>query len=38
MFINNLDQASKILLIDKPKDWTSFDVVKKIRGLVKKKI
>ncbi|MAQ70354.1 MAG: tRNA pseudouridine(55) synthase TruB [Flavobacteriales bacterium] len=37
MFINNLDQASKILLIDKPKDWTSFDVVKKIRGLVKKK-
>ena len=33
----DLDQISKILLIDKPKAWTSFDVVKKIRGLVKKK-
>jgi len=37
MCTNNLDQISKILLIDKPKDWTSFDVVKKTRGLVKKK-
>ncbi len=26
-----------ILLIDKPLNWTSFDVVKKIRGLIKKK-
>jgi len=25
----------KVLLIDKPIDWTSFDVVKKIRGLCK---
>lgn len=24
-----------ILLIDKPKEWTSFDVVAKIRGLVR---
>jgi len=37
MCTHDLDQISKILLIDKPKDWTSFDVVKKIRGLVKKK-
>ena len=28
---------SKLLLIDKPLGWTSFDVVKKIRGLIKKK-
>ncbi len=26
-----------VILIDKPINWTSFDVVKKIRGLVKKK-
>ena len=26
-----------IILIDKPVNWTSFDVVKKIRGLIKKK-
>ncbi len=25
-----------ILLVDKPKDWTSFDVVAKVRGLVKR--
>ena len=31
------DTPSKILLINKPKNWTSFDVVKKIRGLIKKK-
>jgi tRNA pseudouridine55 synthase len=31
------DTLSKILLINKPKNWTSFDVVKKIRGLIKKK-
>ena len=28
---------SKTLLINKPEKWTSFDVVKKIRGLIKKK-
>lgn len=26
-----------IILIDKPINWTSFDVVKKIRGIIKKK-
>ena len=31
------DKISKILLVNKPVDWTSFDVVKKIRGLMKKK-
>ena len=30
-------KISKTLLVDKPIDWTSFDVVKKIRGLIKKK-
>lgn len=29
--------AGEILLFDKPKTWTSFDVVKKIRGLVRVK-
>jgi tRNA pseudouridine55 synthase len=28
-------EAGEVLLIDKPKGWTSFDVVKKIRGAVK---
>ena len=28
---------SKILLIDKPIEWTSFDVVKRVRSMVKKK-
>lgn len=28
-------QTGKILLIDKSKDWTSFDVVNKIRGSIK---
>jgi tRNA pseudouridine55 synthase len=28
---------NEILLIDKPKDWTSFDVVAKIRGVYTKK-
>ena len=31
------DKISKTLLVNKPLDWTSFDVVKKIRGLIKKK-
>lgn len=28
-------QSGKVLLIDKPLDWTSFDVVKKVRNSVK---
>ena len=31
------DKISKTLLVNKPIDWTSFDVVKKIRGVMKKK-
>jgi len=27
----------KVLLVDKPSDWTSFDVVAKLRGALKKK-
>ena len=30
-------QAGKVLLVDKPLDWTSFDVVNKIRWAIKKK-
>ncbi len=29
-------ESGKILLVDKPVNWTSFDVVAKIRGLIKK--
>ena len=29
--------TNDIILIDKPIKWTSFDVVKRIRGLIKKK-
>lgn len=29
--------AGEVLLFDKPKGWTSFDVVKKVRGLVRVK-
>ena len=35
--INNIEHISKIILVNKPLDWTSFDVVKKIRGIIKKK-
>ena len=28
---------SKMLLVNKPIDWTSFDVVKKVRGIIQKK-
>ena len=35
--MKNTDVFSKILLVDKPINWTSFDVVKKIRSQVKKK-
>ncbi len=31
------NQLSKVLLINKPIEWTSFDVVKKIRNSIKKK-
>jgi tRNA pseudouridine55 synthase len=31
----NIFEEGKVLLIDKPYDWTSFDVVRKIRNLVK---
>jgi len=34
--MTNLD-LSQILLINKPLEWTSFDVVKKVRGIIKKK-
>lgn len=27
-----------MLLIDKPQDWTSFDVVNKVRGLIRRKL
>ena len=30
--------SGEIILIDKPLEWTSFDVVKKIRGLLKRKL
>lgn len=30
-----LDSSDQILLIDKPLEWTSFDVVKKLRGILK---
>ncbi|HHG83737.1 MAG TPA: tRNA pseudouridine(55) synthase TruB [Bacteroidetes bacterium] len=34
--ISELDfQAGEVLLFNKPKTWTSFDVVKKIRGLIR---
>jgi tRNA pseudouridine55 synthase len=31
----NIYEAGQVLLIDKPLQWTSFDVVRKIRGLIK---
>jgi tRNA pseudouridine55 synthase len=33
----NFFEQGQILLIDKPYEWTSFDVVKKLRGLMKVK-
>ena len=37
--LSSLDEIlkGKILLINKPKNWTSFDVVKKIKSTIKKK-
>ncbi|HEX6845938.1 MAG TPA: tRNA pseudouridine(55) synthase TruB [Chitinophagaceae bacterium] len=32
---HNIFEEGQVLLIDKPIDWTSFDVVKKIRNLVR---
>lgn len=34
---NLLPEISGILLVDKPKDWTSFDVVAKLRSITKVK-
>src|ERR1700759_2915318 len=31
----NIFELGQVLLIDKPLDWTSFDVVRKLRRLVK---
>ena len=33
----NVFELGQVLLIDKPLDWTSFDVVRKLRGLVRTK-
>jgi tRNA pseudouridine55 synthase len=33
----NIFEAGQVLLIDKPIDWTSFDVVRKLRRRVKTK-
>ena len=30
--------SGALLLINKPPEWTSFDVVKKVRNLIKKKL
>ena len=31
----NIFEEGKVLLIDKPIEWTSFDVVRKIRNLIR---
>ena len=31
------EPLSQIVLVNKPVEWTSFDVVKKVRGIIKKK-
>src|SRR5688572_23952436 len=33
--IHNIYSEGRVLLINKPYDWTSFDVVRRIRNLVK---
>ncbi len=35
MNTENSFEEGKVLLIDKPRDWTSFDAVKKIRNLIR---
>ena len=32
---NNIFEQGQVLLINKPLEWTSFDVVRKIRSLIK---
>jgi tRNA pseudouridine55 synthase len=32
--IENTFEEGRVLLIDKPLDWTSFDVVRKIRNTL----
>src|SRR5215469_10934337 len=31
----NIFELGQVLLIDKPLEWTSFDVVRKLRGLIR---
>ncbi len=33
--MENIYETGQVILIDKPYDWTSFDVVRKIRNLIK---
>src|SRR5688500_16502537 len=33
--MKNVFEEGQVLLIDKPYEWTSFDVVRKLRGLMK---
>ena len=33
--MNNIFSEGQVLLINKPYDWTSFDVVRRIRNLIK---
>src|SRR5215216_1322621 len=33
--MNNIYSQGQVLLINKPYDWTSFDVVRRIRNLIK---
>ena len=35
MNMTNIFAEGQVLLIDKPYDWTSFDVVRRIRNLIK---
>lgn len=34
---NFISRSGGVLLVDKPRDWTSFDVVKKVRGTLRVK-
>ncbi|MBO9571503.1 MAG: tRNA pseudouridine(55) synthase TruB [Chitinophagaceae bacterium] len=33
--MSNIYEEGKVILIDKPYDWTSFDVVRKVRNIIK---
>ncbi|WP_315822019.1 hypothetical protein [Paraflavitalea speifideaquila] len=33
--VNNIFADGQVLLINKPLEWTSFDVVRKLRGQMK---